>query len=120
MRVPKQGFTIVIDGIVLCQVLERSRFTGRSRSQEVCHLLSLALSRVPDNYDGWQTEVFEPVRTSINLDSDLRSVLEGKATELRVPVGRLVNMLLKFIIQSLTDETARVMFEVQPVGQEPR
>lgn len=117
MKVPKKSFTVELDGPMLDQVSKRAMFTGRTRSQEICHLLARALERLPDDYEGWETNVDLPVRTSINLDMDLRNLIECRAVEIRVSTGKLVNMLLKFIIDQMTRDSQAIMDEVAQRGQ---
>lgn len=117
MKTPKKAFTVELDGIVLKQIDQRSMVTGRSRSQEVCYLASRAMAMQPSDEDLLVGIVEVPKRTSIYLDEDLRSMLEGRAAQMHTSTGKLLNTMLKFFLDYQAGEDEQVIDALQRKDQ---
>ena len=119
----KTGFTIHIDGLVMRQVDQRAGFTNRSRSGEISYLLGRAIDKTPSDEAlalGAADEEILPVRTSIYIGRATLSYLGARAAELHLSTGKLINLMLKFILDEMARETLEVSSYMERRGLEGR
>lgn len=120
MKMAKRPFTVVLDGLIMKQIDCRARVTGRSRSQEICYLLHKAVELNPPDADLVSNPIDFPFRTSANLETHLHSSLAGRACEMRVSVGRLVNNMLKYVIDKQATDNQQIMDDMARRDQAER
>lgn len=111
MHMPKRAFTLSINGLILAQLNQRRSVTGRSLSGEVCYLLQKALEQMPEDSDlkVWDLGEEFAQRTSLNINRVTLEAIGMRATEMRLSTGRLLNILLKYVLEKLTQEDQGVI-----------
>ncbi len=111
-------FTLLIDEDLLGTAIQRSAFSGRSRNQELVHLLRIGLQEYRNTGAEARSVDVKTRRTTLYIDENLLDEVREYATATTRSVGKALNLLVRLALQQIINREVAIIASMVSRDQE--
>lgn len=115
----QRAFTVEIALYLIELAVARTRFTGRSRNKELCHLVALGLAEVEKTgREGSLKNNTHYARTTLYIDEQLFDTVAARAKINNRSNGKELNVLVALALSRIAERDMSIIRRAAAAGQE--